>query len=237
MGEHDNIEQPQTDEAEASNDNYTPLLAMGLAFELGLAAVGFVLGWMLGPWPWINQSWNALPEVGWVHELTMSSLGVLAALPLLLLVVFLDRMETSWVRGLANHTRNVLGAFICGAPIYMLLVISLAAGFGEELFFRGWLQRWLEMLLGAQLGDSLVAILLTSIIFGVCHALSWTYAIAAAAVGAYMSLLLNGTHSLLCPIAAHAAYDFLAMLWMRHQWRVHSRFACAKTLSFLDNPH
>ena len=215
MSEHDNIEQQQPDADDSTQEDYLPLLAMGLTFELGLAAAGFLLGWILGPWPWINQSPT---EIGWTHDLRVLTLGVLAALPLLLLIVFLDRMETAWVRGLANQTRDVLGEFICRAPISMLLVISLSAGIGEELLFRGWLQRWLEMLCGAQLGGSWVAILLASMIFGACHALSWTYALAAAAVGVYMSLLLNSTHSLLCPVVAHATYDFLAMLWMRRQW-------------------
>jgi membrane protease YdiL (CAAX protease family) len=60
--------------------------------------------------------------------------------------------------------------------------------------------------------------MIASILFGLCHWLSATYALMATAMGVLLGLLMLTTNSLLAPIAMHTIYDFLALLYLV-RWR------------------
>ncbi|MGO8929330.1 MAG: lysostaphin resistance A-like protein [Limisphaerales bacterium] len=92
--------------------------------------------------------------------------------------------------------------------VLQLLVISVIAGISEEAFFRGAIQGSL-----ADRVHVIVAVVLTSALFGAFHLLTWTYAIIAAFIGAYLGLLWIGTGNLLTPMITHAVYDFLALMY------------------------
>jgi membrane protease YdiL (CAAX protease family) len=94
-----------------------------------------------------------------------------------------------------------------------LVVVAAAAGVGEELLFRGLVQAGLSRLLGPVSGPW-IALAAASVLFGVCHWLNTTYAVLAVLAGVYFGLLLMSTGSLWTPIVAHAAYDFLALLYL-----------------------
>jgi membrane protease YdiL (CAAX protease family) len=96
----------------------------------------------------------------------------------------------------------------CGWP--QLAVIALAAGFGEELLFRGVVQHAIAERCGPT-----VALVLASLIFGLAHPLSTTYVVLAGLIGLYLGWLWLATDNLLVPILAHAAYDFLALVYLR----------------------
>ncbi len=82
------------------------------------------------------------------------------------------------------------------------LVIAALSGCTEELFFRG--------VLLPETG-----VVVSSLCFGVVHALTATYFAWATAVGAGMSALTLATDSLVVPIVAHATYNFGALLLLR----------------------
>jgi membrane protease YdiL (CAAX protease family) len=67
--------------------------------------------------------------------------------------------------------------------------------------FRGWMPLW-------------AAIGLSALLFGVLHAVTPTYAVLAALVGAYLGVLYLLTGNLLAPIVAHAVYDFVALVYV-----------------------
>ena len=90
-----------------------------------------------------------------------------------------------------------------------LALISALAGLGEELLFRGVLQTVLAGAVGLGL-----AVALTSIVFGLAHFISFTYAAYATVVGVYLGVLLIVFGNLLVPVVAHAAYDFLALVYL-----------------------
>ena len=98
--------------------------------------------------------------------------------------------------------------------ILQLLLISLIAGISEEAFFRGAIQ--------GSLSDQvhvILALILASGLFGACHLLTWTYAILAAFIGAYLGLLWIWTDNLLTPMVTHAAYDFAALMYFLRVYR------------------
>ena len=93
-----------------------------------------------------------------------------------------------------------------------LAVISLTAGLGEELLFRGALQGWISSYTGAT-----VSVAIVSLLFGVAHAMSVTYFVAATAIGLFLGWLTEAYDDLVAPIVAHAVYDFVAILVIRRR--------------------
>jgi membrane protease YdiL (CAAX protease family) len=87
------------------------------------------------------------------------------------------------------------------------------AGLGEELLFRGLVQAGLARLISGPAGIW-IALLAASLLFGVFHWLSTTYALLAAAAGLYFGWLLIATGSLWPPVVAHALYDFAALWYL-----------------------
>jgi len=98
--------------------------------------------------------------------------------------------------------------------ILQLFTISLAAGISEEAFFREAIQGSLSDRVGWSL-----ALVLASVVFGAAHLITWTYAIIAAFIGAYLGLVWIGTGNLLTPIITHAVYDFAALVYFLRVYR------------------
>ena len=101
--------------------------------------------------------------------------------------------------------RDSLKPFFGGVGVVDLAVISVAAGIGEELLFRGVLQ--------AEVG-----LVLASLIFGILHmGGTGTLAFGAwvAAIGGVLGGLAIWTEGLLAPMVAHALYDAAALAYIR----------------------
>jgi uncharacterized protein len=183
-------------------------LALWFEGALGLAALA--IGWLIGHWPALgmNLAWSAAGEqaraIGW---------GIVATVPPLLALVVIDRFPIGPLRQLRELAHAQIRPMFAGASLLQLAAISLAAGWGEEMLFRGLVQGGLSRWLPADLG-SWAALVIASIVFGVCHWLNTTYAVLAMLAGAYFGLLLIFTGSLWPPIVAHALYDFVALVYL-----------------------
>ena len=162
---------------------------LGLAWPLGL---------LLGQPPWAGFHWR----------LQDALLGGLAALPMLAAFWWMIRSRRrplAKIRDLLErHLRPVFGQW----SLLQLALISLIAGVCEESLFRPVIQGGL-----ARLVDPAGALLVASVLFGLCHLVTRTYGVLAALFGAYLGLLWLGTGNLLAPIAAHALYDFFALAY------------------------
>ena len=90
-----------------------------------------------------------------------------------------------------------------------LLIVAILAGVCEELLFRGALQNGLEQLSGRPW----LALAVASLLFGLAHPITPLYAVLAGAIGVYLGWLMSFTGDLLAPIVAHAAYDFVALVY------------------------
>jgi uncharacterized protein len=165
----------------------------------------------------LNQS----PFVTLRMNLRAIGLGLLAVLPLLALLLACERI--AW-RPIAE-VRRVLDDLI--VPMFKnchwvdLLGISLLAGVGEELLFRGVLQVTLTKWTGdflphsptcAIVGDW-IALCGVAVLFGMVHAVTVGYALLATLMGFYLGWLWLATGNLIVPIVAHAVYDFLALMY------------------------
>lgn len=90
-----------------------------------------------------------------------------------------------------------------------ILVISLMAGLGEEMFFRGLLQRHFTRITR----NKMVAIIITAFIFSAIH-FQFKGFLARFALGAILGYLYAYSGSLWVPITAHAFNNFIAITGM-----------------------
>ena len=93
-------------------------------------------------------------------------------------------------------------------------MIAFLAGFGEELFFRGWMQIALANQFGIWAG-----ILVASLIFGLAHYLSTAYFIYAFVTGIYLGVIYHLSGNLFIVMAIHAMYDFIALIFLVREGR------------------
>ena len=125
-----------------------------------------------------------------------------------------------WTRGDAvteNKFREVFDGLekvddrrrILDDPTIDMVLIAALAGLGEEVFFRGVMQTALAGSVGVW-----AAVALASVVFGLAHFLTLTYAVYATVIGVYLGALLIVSGNLLVPILAHAVYDLLALVYL-----------------------
>lgn len=192
---------------------YTPddLFRTAIIFESSLGLLALALGWMLGP---DARTYVPEPTLEQLQPILLSLLyGALAALPILGVVEVVRRLPFEAVRRLERLSDDGMLALLLKLRPSELILISLCAGVGEELLFRGWMLHWLagnsDGASHLELGVGLVA---SSVAFGMVHPITKLYIFLAAIMGLYFGVLLLVTGNLLVPIAAHAVYDAAQLL-------------------------
>jgi membrane protease YdiL (CAAX protease family) len=186
-------------------------LKLAAVFEGGLIFVALALGLLV----------RVDPFADFQVDRTALLLGSAAALPPFLLLALTDRFRFSALERIKRMVLQVLGPALAACRWYELVFVAALAGFGEELVFRGVLQRCFERWLDFGGSGRIVGLIASNVIFGLLHAMTPTYAILAALMGLYFGVLLDVTHppNLLVPMLAHALYDFLAFLLLRREVR------------------
>ena len=156
-------------------------------------------------WGWLLHR-PALLDLHW--SLNAALIGTVAAIPPFLF--FLWTLNSS-LHVFSRHKQlmeSLLRPLFGNWSVLQLFAISLVGGISEEAFFRGAIQGSLADRVGWGL-----ALLLASMVFGAAHLLTWSYAIIAAFIGAYLGLLWIGTGNLLTPMITHGVYDFAALAY------------------------
>ncbi len=98
-----------------------------------------------------------------------------------------------------------------------LLLISVLAGIGEELLFRGLIHEVLAGWLLPWWGEEAAAaasLVVVSGLFGAAHWLSKEYALFAMVMGLLLGWMALATGNLLASMVAHGVYDFGALLML-----------------------
>jgi len=154
--------------------------------------------------------------VAWLLEISLPDalgfdlyallIAALATLPLWWMLQRLSRMKSAAVKNLYRWIEVQVRSMFAGASTLQLALISLLAGLGEELLFRGVMQPALQMATGG-----LGGLILASLLFGMAHWLNAAYVAFAFLMGLYLGLLYWLTGNLVIPIIVHGAYDFLAL--------------------------
>jgi CAAX protease family protein len=179
-------------------------LRLAVAGEAGLA----LLAWGLGRWLGISPLENL--------DLSPSALawGVAGTIPLLIGLVWILQSDSKPLQRLVALVHQHLGPVLAGCSLTQLALLATLAGIGEELLFRGVVQAGL-----AQVVPSAAAVIAASLLFGLAHAASATYALLAFVIGAYLGILFLIQGNLVAPIVTHALYDFVALVHVARRWR------------------
>lgn len=128
-----------------------------------------------------------------------------AVLPLAFFVCLLSGKADNvpLIRSLRKTVLSDVKAVFSPARFVDVVLISLIAGFAEELLFRGILQ-------------NKFGIIIASILFGLVHFVTPAYALIAALMGLYIGFFFHAYGSLLIPIQLHFVYDLGALTYLRY---------------------
>ncbi len=202
------MNEPSCEDLESALHEPASIVRVGVFFEASLVLVALGLGY------WLQQpAWQNLPGATPWETMESAGIGLLAAVPMLGILAVTRRLPWGPVRRLCQLVDEQLVPLFANASLVGLLLLSLAAGLGEEMLFRGVLQDWLANRRGGDAGPW-VALVLVSVLFGLCHWLTTAYALFAFLIGLYLGMVYWVSGSLLSVVVAHAAYDFVALLWL-----------------------
>lgn len=187
------------------NDSPSPLdevrsltFSGAVLFEASLVLVAAVLSWVFGV--------PLLGDLSWSGKEFL--LGVSSALPLIAFFIWI--LQSSYPPFV--EVRLFLEQFVARMfgrwSIPQLALLSIVAGVGEEILFRGVLQPGM-----AKITTPAVGLIVASFAFALCHALTKAYFISTFVIGIYLSLVWQAADNLLAPIITHALYDFVALLY------------------------
>ncbi|MHB1035789.1 MAG: CPBP family intramembrane glutamic endopeptidase [Pirellulales bacterium] len=175
------------------------IVMVSLVFEGALGVLALGLGWLLNCPPFAQVDWNA----------AAAGLGILASLPPLLVFLLCHHFPVGPFRQMKQIVDEMLLPLFEECSLLNLALISLVAGLGEELFFRGVIQDGMAARVGVW-----PAIAVAAVLFGLAHPITTTYAVVAGLIGVYLGWIRVESDNLLVPIVAHAAYDFLALAYL-----------------------
>ena len=171
---------------------------VAIAFEGALLVVAYLGGVLLGVpfmdrWDW---SWEA---VGW---------GVLACIPLWGVFYESVHNESKSLREIRRFMDQNIRPLFERWSTWQLALLSVMAGLGEELLFRGFIQRGLE-----NWGSLTAGLVISSVLFGLAHAMTKAYLLLGILAGFFFGGIYVMTGNLLIPMITHAVYDFVALLY------------------------
>lgn len=169
-----------------------------ISLEAVLLPLAFGLGWLVGIDPAADVEWTPR-SIG---------LGIAAALPPLGSVLLLDWLRPKWWQGMLRTVEELLAPALRDWSWAQFLLVSLLAGLGEELLFRGVILTGLTRWIGLY-----AALAVSSLIFGAVHAITKMYIVYATLMGLYLGLLWLASGNLAIAIVTHAAYDFGALAY------------------------
>ncbi len=184
-------------------------------FEAGLGVVGLVLCLLLG-----------LPFQNGLHANAAAILYIFAGTaPPLASYFFLKRLPVAGLKEIERILRSVFRETMQSMPLWQIAVICLAAGFGEEMLFRGFLQLGFFALVGWGGFDaaSPVAVALVfwlvSVVFAAGHAITKWYFVLSFSASLYFCVLYHATGNLFVVMGVHTLYDFIVFLRVRSECR------------------
>ncbi|QDT62065.1 CAAX amino terminal protease self- immunity [Stieleria bergensis] len=229
MSQQDDLDRPD-ETSEPSQD--VEMFLYACLFELGIGVLGMLVGWLIGV-----DVRAYLPRLDSLEVAVLAkqiAVGVVAAIPMLLMVRMVMMVDHPAISEIKNVGESSMMAGLLKLTGPELLVISLCAGVGEELAFRGCLLpafiQLTDYLVGSQtpyqVGGGFagaspfavgLAVAVSSLAFGAVHAITRLYAVMATLMGVVFGLLMVFSDSLIVPIVAHAVFDAVQFLQARRE--------------------
>ena len=194
MSEEDLLQGPEDD-----RPGRDVIIIFAVFFEAGLAPLSLVLGWLLGHPPLEHFRWSMRDAI-W---------GVVATIPFTMMFLAMLRWPVGPLRRVKEFCDTEVVPLLEKSTWSEIALISLSAGVGEEMLFRGVVQASLIGWVGVPLGLSLA-----SLLFGLLHPISIAYMCIAAVLGFYLGAVWFVGGNLLTVIVTHALYDFTALAYL-----------------------
>lgn len=189
---------------------------------IGLGALILIVPFsgLLGPlrptmpllWAW--RSRTPLAELGLVRPrswLRTIGLGIIGG------IVFKLLMKTVVMPLLGAPPENAAFQSLrgnTGMLATMLVAVTLGAGFGEELTYRGFLFERIRTLVGDSKRTGVICVIVTSLIFGLIHLPEQHLfgAVQALLMGLVVGTIYAWTRELWLPVILHAVFDVVAVI-------------------------
>lgn len=166
-----------------------------LLFQGGIGVVGLLAIWLFD-----------IPVLSGGLGLAEAVLyGVPGALATYVFLLLLTRNSRLFPDDLSSQMQ-ALYKFASSFRWPVLVALSILAGVGEELLFRGAIQGWLLQYTGPW-----TAVLAASVLFGLVHYMSFTYFVVATGLGLLLGAVYQLSGSLELVMVWHAVYDMLAL--------------------------
>lgn len=172
-----------------------------LIYEAVVAPFALILGWALGQHPLASFAWDGAAAVR----------GLIASLPMLAWLLVSLHWSFEPLERIKQYIDHHLLPVLKNCEWPDLALLSVVAGVGEEMLFRGVIQATLARSIGP-----VAAVAVASAVFGLFHPISVTYVIIVTGIGAYLGLVWVATGNLLTVMVAHAVYDFVALIALLH---------------------
>jgi membrane protease YdiL (CAAX protease family) len=183
----------------ASSDRRA-VVTLAIAVEGGLIVLAVLLGWLLDKPPFDQFRWDVRDAL----------YGLAATVPMLLLFFAMLRWPVGPLRRIKAFSEEVIRPLLASCTVLDLLGISVLAGLGEEMLFRGVVQGYCIARVGAW-----PAVAIASVLFGLMHAITVTYVILATLLAVYLGwVYMACDNNLLAVALPHAVYDFVALLYL-----------------------
>lgn len=197
------IETPDTgdENAPAFGTSRNDVMLLSIFIEGGMGAVAVFLGWLIEI-PFHTTIHLSPPD--WFSIGIGTGFGIAAAI----LALIIQRLPLGFAKSLREKVDQIATEMLGQCNLADLIGISLLAGVGEELMFRGLIQQGLTQ----YLGNVPLVIAIVALLFGLLHSLSVTYVIAAAIASVGLSVLYVYTNDLISVMICHAVYDLVLLI-------------------------
>lgn len=184
------------------------VMKMAYVVEGAMAGLALLIGWF-GFYDQ-QQPLNSIDTAVVRRALIWGSLGTIPMLGYLVVVHF-------WPVGILRDMRKFVDEHMVqifqDLKIWHFVIISLLAGFCEEIFFRWCLQGGIASWIGGNAGV-ITGLVVASVVFGVCHWVNFSYAVCTTIVGFYLGAMMIYSGTWLAPAITHALFDFVALLYI-----------------------
>jgi membrane protease YdiL (CAAX protease family) len=192
--EEDLLQEPEDDQP-----GREVIIIFAVFFEGGLAPLSLALGWLLGRPPLERFIWSAR-DAAW---------GAAAVIPLALLFLAMLRWPIGPLGRVKKFLEQDVVPLLEDSSWAEIALVSVSAGVGEEMLFRGVVQPWLSGWLGNAGGLGIA-----SLLFGLLHPISIVYMVIAALLGLYLGAVRIVGGNLLMVMVTHALFDFFALAYL-----------------------
>jgi membrane protease YdiL (CAAX protease family) len=200
---------PDAPPMERTERNHFPainILLLAVLVEGGLLLPALGLAYLCGMYDQ-SQPLTSIDSTTWKSAITW---GILGMVPLLLyLAVYIFR-PPKLLQPMKDFVDQQLKPLFSKCSLFALAVISLLAGFCEEILFRWSLQGGIS----SWSGSLWLGLAIASLLFGLCHWVNFAYGVTTTIVGLYLGLLMNWSGTWLAPAIAHAVFDFVALVFI-----------------------